>query len=73
MNLNCFIHEEVDKGNILIADKLSDYYYELNKTYFGDGVSVDREIRYEWLRIPHFYSPFYVYKYATDFLLPVIL
>ena len=60
-----FIHEEVDKGNILIADKLSDYYYELNKTYFGDGVSVDREIRYEWLRIPHFYSPFYVYKYAT--------
>ena len=60
-----FIHEEGDKGNILIADKLSDYYYELNKTYFGDGVSVDREIRYEWLRIPHFYSPFYVYKYAT--------
>lgn len=60
-----FIHEEVDRGNILTADKLSDYYYELNKTYFGDGVSVDREIRYEWLRIPHFYSPFYVYKYAT--------
>ena len=40
-------------------------YYDLNKFYFGDGVVVDDEIRYEWERIPHFYYDFYVYKYAT--------
>ena len=35
------------------------------KKYFGDGVVLDNEIRYEWMRIPHFYYNFYVYKYAT--------
>ena len=37
----------------------------LNKIYYGDNVISDDEIRYEWMRIPHFYSSFYVYKYAT--------
>ena len=27
----------------------------------------DPEIQYEWERIPHFYTPFYVYQYATGF------
>ena len=54
-----------DKGEALTADKLCDMYYDLNKFYFGDEVSVDDEIRYEWERIPHFYYDFYVYKYST--------
>ena len=49
----------------LTNDLLSDKYYELNKKYFGNEVKLDKEIRYEWLRIPHFYYKFYVYKYAT--------
>jgi len=28
-------------------------------------MKVDQEIRLEWARIPHFYTPFYVYQYAT--------
>ena len=60
-----YMHEAVDKGEVLTADKLCDKYYELNKLYFGDDVVVDSDIRYEWLRIPHFYRPFYVYQYAT--------
>ena len=28
---------------------------------------LDKEIDMEWSRIPHFYSSFYVYKYATGF------
>ena len=55
----------VDNDGALTADKLSNMYYDLNKFYFGDGVVVDDEIRYEWERIPHFYYDFYVYKYAT--------
>ena len=59
------LHDKVDRHEILTADSLSNDYYALNKLYFGDDVVVDDEIRYEWLRIPHFYRPFYVYQYAT--------
>ena len=55
----------IDNDEALTADKLSNIYYDLNKFYFGDEVVVDREVRYEWERIPHFYYNFYVYKYAT--------
>ena len=35
--------------------------------YFDPVMTVDQEIGYEWERIPHFYTPFYVYQYATGF------
>jgi oligoendopeptidase F len=40
-------------------------YRSLLDTYFGPGVVIDEELELECLRIPHFYSAFYVYKYAT--------
>lgn len=59
-------HDYVDSGNILTKDYLDDMYYDLNKTYFWPNVVVDEDIKYEWSRIPHFYTPFYVYQYATS-------
>ena len=59
-------HDYVDKGGVVTSDYLNKMYYDLNKKYFGDDVVVDEEIKYEWLRIPHFYTPFYVYQYATS-------
>lgn len=35
--------------------------------YNGDSLVFDEEVKYGWARIPHFYRPFYVYKYATGF------
>src|SRR5690606_26527300 len=61
------IHEAVEKGEALTADKLCTMYYDLNKTYFGPDMVVDEDIAMEWARIPHFYYNFYVYKYATGF------
>lgn len=58
-------YKMVENGEVLTQEVLCDKYYLLNKKYFGDGVYVDDDIRYEWLRIPHFYYKFYVYKYAT--------
>lgn len=58
-------HEFEINGEILTGDKLCDIYYELNKKYYGDDVIYDENIRYEWMRIPHFYYKFYVYQYAT--------
>lgn len=52
----------------LTADILCDMYYDLNKEYFGKSIIVDEAIKYEWARIPHFYTPFYVYKYATGLI-----
>ena len=52
----------------LTEEVFSNTYYELNKKYFKDSVIIDPEIRYEWMRIPHFYKPFYVYKYATGLI-----
>lgn len=58
-------HDMAAKGVALTPKSLSDKYYKLNKKYYGDAVTHDDLIRYEWARIPHFYSAFYVYKYAT--------
>ena len=52
----------------LTADILCNMYYDLNKEYFGKSIIVDEAIKYEWARIPHFYTPFYVYKYATGLI-----
>lgn len=61
------IHAEVEKGEALTPESLSSIYTDLNKLYFGENVVLDDEIAIEWARIPHFYSAFYVYKYATGF------
>ena len=59
------VHEKIEKQESLTSDDLCEIYYELNKKYFGDDTVIDEPIKYEWARIPHFYSCFYVYKYAT--------
>lgn len=51
----------------LTREVLCRLYQDLNVCYYGDDVTVDPDISYEWARIPHFYSPFYVYQYATGF------
>ncbi len=54
------------KQNIPITpDLLKNKYSELYKFYYGKDFFVDELVAIEWARIPHFYSPFYVYQYAT--------
>lgn len=60
-------HEMVESNRPLTADNLSKMYLDLNKQYFGKDMVFDDEIMYEWAKIPHFYTPFYVYQYATGF------
>ena len=59
------MHDKEANGVPLTEEEFSNTYYELNKLYYGDNVVSDEDIRYEWSRIPHFYTSFYVYKYAT--------
>lgn len=60
-------HEKVGNGEGLTAEGLCEIYLNLNKLYFGENMISDEEIAMEWSRIPHFYTPFYVYQYATGF------
>lgn len=60
----CALHEMIEKGEAVSSAKLTQIYYDLNKTYFGDSVVVDDLQRYGCYQIPHFYFNFYVYKYT---------
>ncbi|MFC4305480.1 oligoendopeptidase F [Cohnella boryungensis] len=61
------IHEKAEQGEALTPQEFSSIYYDLNVKYYGKDMVVDKEIEMEWARIPHFYTSFYVYKYATGF------
>ena len=66
-------HEMVENGETLTKENLSELYYDLNKKYYGDSIVVDKLIEMEWARIPHFYTPFYVYQYSTGFAAAIAL
>lgn len=60
-------HTLAEQGEALTVESLNHLYLELNRQYHGKYMGEDETIQYEWARIPHFYTAFYVYKYATGF------
>lgn len=67
------VHDRIGRGIPMTAESLCQVYHELNQKYYGPDVVSDQHIAMEWARIPHFYRPFYVYKYATGFSAAVAL
>lgn len=67
------IHALEERGDALTLDVFKGEYRQLLEAYFGPGVVLDAELDLECLRIPHFYSAFYVYKYATGLSAAVAL
>ncbi len=59
------MHAICEKGTPLTAEVINGGYKKLINRYFGPKVAKDKQISYEWMRVPHFYTNFYVYKYAT--------
>jgi oligoendopeptidase F len=60
-----FTHATLETNRPLTLETIMGHYRELLSHYFGDTMRIDAELTLECLRIPHFYSAFYVYKYAT--------
>ena len=58
------VYAKEQNGEILTEEVFTSCYKDLNDKYYK-GVVDDDLIRYEAFRIPHFYTSFYVYKYAT--------
>ena len=67
------VHKADAKGEPPTVESMNKLYMKLNKKYYGKGVTHDKQIRLEWARIPHFYSAFYVYKYATGIISAVTI
>ena len=61
------VHKKLAEGENLSQEALCQIYHDLNVLYYGPDMVVDEEIDYEWMRIPHFYTSFYVYQYATGY------
>ena len=59
------VHRRAEAQEPLTLEALTDIYRGLLEAYFGDRMVIDAVLALECLRIPHFYSAFYVYKYAT--------
>ncbi len=67
-------HETSERGEALTFDGMSDIYRRLNEKYYGKDINSSNEkISFEWARIPHFYTAFYVYQYATGFSAAIAL
>ena len=58
------IHDRIFMEVPTVYTDVTNEYEELLKKYFAN-ITIDEKHKYEWLRIPHFYRPYYVYKYAT--------
>ena len=67
------VHLMNQEGKTLNSQLLCSHYLSLVKKYHGEGVNVDTLIENEWARIPHFYTPFYVYQYATGYSAAIAL
>jgi oligoendopeptidase F len=61
------VHRRAQAGEDTTSSELCRLWKSMNEKYFGPEMTVDDLIRLEWSRIPHFYSPFYVYQYATGY------
>ena len=60
------VHEKAEAGEPLSTEVLNNLYLELIRKYYGADYTVDEINGVSWSKIPHFYSAFYVYQYATS-------
>lgn len=61
------VHTRLAAGEALTKESISAIYHDLNVQYYGPDIVVDPEIDWEWMRIPHFYTSYYVYQYSTGY------
>lgn len=61
------VHRRAANGEDTTPDGLKELWYDLNRKYYGENIIINEALKMEWARIPHFYTPFYVYQYATGF------
>ena len=61
--LHSLVHDHIP----LTLETINKEYYKVLEKHFFGVINIDENINHEWIRISHFYRPFYVYKYATSY------
>lgn len=64
------VHEMGLASEPITGEALASLYLDITRRYYGHQqriVVVDDEVANEWSYIPHFYTEFYVFQYATSF------
>jgi oligoendopeptidase F len=67
------IHRMAEEGKGLTAESVSEVYGEIYRRALGPDLSFDERAALGWARIPHFYSGYYVYQYATGYAAAITL
>jgi oligoendopeptidase F len=67
------IHQEVENGGALTAEKLAEIYGGLIREYYGPDFTIGKDDGWEWAYIPHFYYNYYVFQYATGLMSAIAL
>ena len=60
-------HKMIEQNQDISANILNEKYFALVRKFFGNS-KIIKEMQYEWSRIPHFYTAYYVYQYSTGFI-----
>lgn len=68
-----FAHEKIEKEEPITYKDLNEYYYNLNKKYYGGACKLPKFMQYEWSIIPHFYNAYYVYCYSSGMITAITL
>lgn len=58
-------YEAYEAGEPISADLFNAIMQDVYTEYYGPDFKADEMASYQWAEIPHFYNPYYVYKYAT--------
>lgn len=68
-----FAHTKIENEENLTYEDLNNKYLELSKKYYGGACIVPSAQQYEWMRVPHFYSSYYVFTYSTGMLTAITI
>lgn len=68
-----YAHQKIENNEPITYVDLNNYYLDLNKKFYGKSLIIPHNLQYEWMCVPHFYSPYYVFTYATGLVTAIAI
>ncbi len=68
-----YAHQNIENNLPITYKDLNKFYLDLNKKFYGKSIIIPNELQYEWMCVPHFYSPYYVFTYATGLVCACVI
>ena len=68
-----YAHQKIENNEPITYADLNNYYLDLNKKFYGKSLIIPDNLQYEWMCVPHFYSPYYVFTYATGLVTAIAI